>query len=348
MLSESSEVVRYRRNVLIVAHRLGFVMANAGIDQSNIEHTDGEERVLLLPKDPDGSAAALKSRLDAAFGADVAVIINDSFGRALAQRRRRRRARRRRPAVAASTWSARPIMFGRPLQVTEIAVADEIAAGASLADGAGCRRLAGGGRARAFVRCRAAPGLRAGAPARTGHVPVSAQPTSPIAAGRWSPCAAASVAPSSRSGSSGLIGADLTVIVNTGDDFEHLGLHVSPDIDTVVYTLAGLSDLERGWGRADESWNFMAALEAMGGETWFRLGDRDLAMHVERTRRAARRHVVDASSPRQTARRLGIAATILPMSRRSASRPSSKTAEGALPFQRYFVGLQCAPVLKRS
>src|SRR3954462_8434927 len=73
-----------------------------------------------------------------------------------------------------------------------------------------------------------------------------------------------------------LIGADLTVIVNTSDDFEHLSLQASPDIDTVVYTLAGLSDLERGWGRAHESWNFMAALEAIGGETWFRLGDRDL------------------------------------------------------------------------
>src|SRR5207253_576563 len=80
VLSESSEVERVRSNVLIVAHRLGFVMANAGIDQSNIEHAVGEERVLLLPSDPDGSAAALKSRFDAAFSASVAVIINDSFG----------------------------------------------------------------------------------------------------------------------------------------------------------------------------------------------------------------------------------------------------------------------------
>ena len=130
MLSESSEVVRYRPNVLIVAHRLGYVMANAGIDQSNIEHT-GEERVLLLPKDPDGSAAALKSRLDAAFNADVAVIINDSFGRPW-----------RNGVVGVALGVAglpslidmvgAPDMFGRPMQVTEIAVADEIAAGASL------------------------------------------------------------------------------------------------------------------------------------------------------------------------------------------------------------------------
>lgn len=130
VLSESSEVVRYRPNVLIVAHRLGYVMANAGIDQSNIEHA-GEERVLLLPKDPDGSAAALKSQLDAAFAANVAVIINDSFGRPW-----------RNGVVGVALGVAglpslvdmvgAPDMFGRPMQVTEIAVADEIAAGASL------------------------------------------------------------------------------------------------------------------------------------------------------------------------------------------------------------------------
>jgi len=142
-----------------------------------------------------------------------------------------------------------------------------------------------------------------------------------------------------------LIGADLTVIVNTGDDFEHLGLHVSPDIDTVVYTLGGLSDLERGWGRADESWNFMEALGALGGETWFRLGDRDLAMHVERSR-ALRSGISLTEFTVATTRRLGIAASILPM---SDDRVETMviTAEGTLPFQRYFVGLQCAPVVKR-
>jgi LPPG:FO 2-phospho-L-lactate transferase len=142
-----------------------------------------------------------------------------------------------------------------------------------------------------------------------------------------------------------LIGADLTVIVNTGDDFEHLGLHVSPDIDTVVYTLGGLSDLERGWGRADESWNFMEALGGLGGETWFRLGDRDLAMHVERTS-ALRGGTSLTDFTTATARRLGIAASILPM---SDDRVETMviTADGALPFQRYFVGLQCAPAVKR-
>ena len=77
---------------------------------------------------------------------------------------------------------------------------------------------------------------------------------------------------------------DLAIVVNVGDDFEHLGLHVSPDIDTVVYTLAGIANPETGWGVAGETWSFMDALGALGGETWFRLGDRDLATHVERTR----------------------------------------------------------------
>ena len=77
----------------------------------------------------------------------------------------------------------------------------------------------------------------------------------------------------------------LVVVANTGDDFEHLGLSISPDIDTLLYTLAGLDNPETGWGRRDETWTFMATLEALGGETWFRLGDGDLAIHVERTRR---------------------------------------------------------------
>jgi LPPG:FO 2-phospho-L-lactate transferase len=142
-----------------------------------------------------------------------------------------------------------------------------------------------------------------------------------------------------------LIGADLTVIVNTGDDFEHLDLHVSPDIDTVLYTLGGLSDIERGWGRADETWNFMEALGGLGGETWFRLGDRDLALHVERTR-ALRAGVSLTDFTTAIARQLRIAANILPM---SDDRVETMviTADGPLPFQRYFVELQCAPVVKR-
>jgi LPPG:FO 2-phospho-L-lactate transferase len=141
------------------------------------------------------------------------------------------------------------------------------------------------------------------------------------------------------------IGADLTVVVNTGDDFEHLGLHVSPDIDTVVYTLGGVADMERGWGRAGESWNFMEAIGGLGGETWFRLGDRDLAMHVERTH-ALRQGVSLTDFTAAISRRLNIAAKILPMSDRRVET-IVVTPEATLPFQRYFVGLQCGPVVTR-
>lgn len=146
-------------------------------------------------------------------------------------------------------------------------------------------------------------------------------------------------------GLSRLIGKNLTVVVNTGDDFEHLGLHISPDIDTVVYTLAGLSDIERGWGRADESWNFMHALGEAGGETWFRLGDRDLAMHIERSR-ALRDGVSLTDFTSSMARRLGIPAAILPMSD-DRIETIVVTKDGAIPFQRYFVEQQCAPIVER-
>src|SRR5205085_5780374 len=104
----------------------------------------------------------------------------------------------------------------------------------------------------------------------------------------------------------------LHICVNTGDDFEHLGLHVSPDLDTVLYTLSGLSDEERGWGRAGETWQFMQALGELGGETWFRLGDRDLALHVLRTQ-ALRAGKTLSEFAALTAARLGIAARIVPM-----------------------------------
>jgi LPPG:FO 2-phospho-L-lactate transferase len=142
-----------------------------------------------------------------------------------------------------------------------------------------------------------------------------------------------------------LYGAAVTVIVNTGDDFEHLGLHVSPDIDTVLYTLGGRSDLERGWGRAGETWQFMKALHEVGGETWFQLGDRDLAMHVERTRQLCA-GVSLTDFTRDIAGKFGIAATILPMSD-DRVETTVITADAAMPFQRYFVEKQCAPVVKR-
>jgi LPPG:FO 2-phospho-L-lactate transferase len=140
-------------------------------------------------------------------------------------------------------------------------------------------------------------------------------------------------------------GAGVTVIVNTGDDFDHLGLHISPDVDTVLYTLGGLSDPERGWGRADETWHCMESLGAIGGDVWFKLGDRDLAMHFERTRQL-RSGVSLSEFTAAMAKRLRIAAAVVPMSDDPVSTVVH-TNEGALPFQEYFVRRQCEPVLQR-
>ena len=133
----------------------------------------------------------------------------------------------------------------------------------------------------------------------------------------------------------------LTVVVNTGDDFEHLRLHVSPDLDTVLYTLAGWSDPERGWGRADETWHFMDSLDALGGPQWFRLGDRDLAMHVMRSQWLAQGKTLTTFA-RHVGQRMGIAADVAPMSD-DAVRTIVDTDEGPLPFQNYFVERRCAP-----
>ncbi|HEX4079074.1 MAG TPA: 2-phospho-L-lactate transferase [Rhizomicrobium sp.] len=136
----------------------------------------------------------------------------------------------------------------------------------------------------------------------------------------------------------------LAALVNTGDDFEHLGLHISPDIDTALYTLAGLAHPEQGWGRSDETWNFMQALEAIGGETWFRLGDRDLALHVERTRRLRGGEPLGAIVAR-FARSFGMRAEIIPMSNDPVAT-RVMTDEGELAFQDYFVRRRCAPAIR--
>lgn len=146
-------------------------------------------------------------------------------------------------------------------------------------------------------------------------------------------------------GLSYLLGEKLTVIVNTGDDFEHLGLHISPDIDTVLYTLSNRANRELGWGRKDESWNFMKALAEIGGEDWFQLGDRDLALHVERTRRMrAGDRLTDIVV--DFARRFAIPSSILPMSDDPVRTSVVTREEGALPFQRYFVERRCQPVVE--
>lgn len=137
---------------------------------------------------------------------------------------------------------------------------------------------------------------------------------------------------------------DLLVVVNTGDDFEHLGLSISPDIDTVAYTLAGLANRELGWGRADETWSFMATMEALGGQTWFRLGDRDVALHVERTRRLRAGENLSAVTAALCAK-MGIAQRILPMSD-DPVRTRLLTEDGWIDFQEYFVHRRCEPVVR--
>ena len=135
----------------------------------------------------------------------------------------------------------------------------------------------------------------------------------------------------------------LHVAVNTGDDFEHLGLHIAPDLDSVLYALADLNDPVRGWGRQGETWNFMAALSSWGGEDWFALGDHDLALHVERTRRLRGGETL-ARVTADFARRAGVRAMLLPMSEQPV-RTVVHTAHGALPFQHYFVRHACAPAI---
>ena len=137
---------------------------------------------------------------------------------------------------------------------------------------------------------------------------------------------------------------DLTIVVNTGDDFEHLGLAISPDIDTVAYTLSGLADPVRGWGRRDESWNFMAALTAFDGESWFNLGDRDLALHVERTRRLAAGHGLSTVTADLNGA-MGITHPVVPMTDQPV-RTMIDTEQGELAFQTYFVREQCRPVAR--
>ncbi len=133
----------------------------------------------------------------------------------------------------------------------------------------------------------------------------------------------------------------LLVVCNTGDDFEHLGLSISPDLDTVLYTLAGIANPETGWGRANETWTFMQALGQLGGETWFRLGDADLATHVERTQRLAAGESLSAISD-DFRTRFAVGARVLPMSDQPV-RTMVQTEDGVLPFQRYFVERRCEP-----
>jgi LPPG:FO 2-phospho-L-lactate transferase len=134
---------------------------------------------------------------------------------------------------------------------------------------------------------------------------------------------------------------ELTVIVNTGDDFEHLGLKVCPDLDTVLYTLAELSDPVQGWGRRDETWTLMRTLESLGEETWFKLGDGDSALHVARTHRLREGSTL-TQVMEHFRHQLGVASRILPMTD-DRVETHIDTDEGDLAFQDYFVRLRCAP-----
>jgi LPPG:FO 2-phospho-L-lactate transferase len=137
---------------------------------------------------------------------------------------------------------------------------------------------------------------------------------------------------------------DLTVIVNTGDDFDHLGLRICPDLDTVMYTLAGVANPETGWGRRDDTWNALETLRQLGGPDWFRLGDRDLALSLVRTRGLGAGEPLSRIIER-LGRHLGVDVRVLPMT--DDSVPTIVlTDRGELPFQEYFVALACEPEVR--
>ncbi len=138
---------------------------------------------------------------------------------------------------------------------------------------------------------------------------------------------------------------ELCIVANTGDDFEHFGLTVCPDIDTLTYTLAGLDNRQLGWGRQDESWAFMETLGTLGGEDWFRLGDRDLALHVLRSHRLRAGESLSSITDDIRAR-LRIGPRLLPMSD-DPVRTRLLTDEGWMDFQPWFVGRRAAPAVRR-
>jgi LPPG:FO 2-phospho-L-lactate transferase len=137
---------------------------------------------------------------------------------------------------------------------------------------------------------------------------------------------------------------ELLIIANTGDDFEHYGLAICPDTDTLLYTLAGLDNPQLGWGRADESWAFMETLAALGGADWFRLGDRDLALHVLRSHRLRAGDSLSAITD-DFRQRLSIGPRILPMSD-DPVRTQINTDQGWLDFQDWFVRLRAEPLAR--
>ena len=137
---------------------------------------------------------------------------------------------------------------------------------------------------------------------------------------------------------------DLTIIVNTGDDFKHLGLFISPDLDTVCYTLGGLANPETGWGRIGETWQAISNIEKLGGPSWFRLGDQDFATHIERTRRIKAGEKLSHIT-KDFCEAWGINHAVIPMSD-NPIKTIVNTNEGELAFQEYFVHRHCEPRVK--
>jgi LPPG:FO 2-phospho-L-lactate transferase len=136
----------------------------------------------------------------------------------------------------------------------------------------------------------------------------------------------------------------LTIVANTGDDFDHLGLRICPDLDTVMYTLADLSNRELGWGLAGETWQFLEALAALGGETWFRLGDRDLATHIRRRQLLDEGHSL-SSATGILCEQLGVAHPVWPMTDQSVPTTVHLKEGVDLSFQHYFVRDRCEPTV---
>ena len=231
---------------------------------------------------PMTARARLKERLDAHFGVDIGVIISDSVGRAW-------RLGTVGLAIGAagvpSLWDRRgeKDLSGRPLEVTEVGVCRCGGRHRRARHGRG----GGGPPGRPRARARLERGRRGRRRRWCGPRPrtCSDEPARPRPTWR---CRAASAAPSCRSGWRSLLGERLSIIVNTGDDFEHLGLHISPDVDTALYTLAGLVNEETGWGRRDETWTFMSALGRLGGPDLVQ-ARRRRSCHPRRSHRAARR-----------------------------------------------------------
>jgi LPPG:FO 2-phospho-L-lactate transferase len=139
-----------------------------------------------------------------------------------------------------------------------------------------------------------------------------------------------------------LIPGDLTIIVNTADDFEHLGLYICPDVDTVCYTLAGLANPETGWGRLGETFQALENIRNLGGPDWFHLGDKDLATHLERTRRLQAGQLLSQVT-RDFCQAWGVRHTVLPMSDQLVRTMVATDDFGELAFQEYFVHLNCKP-----